>query len=240
MGREIRRVPLDFAWPLRKVWSGFVMPSSLRERSCTACKETGYSEGAYAVAETFYPHMVGGDRRISWSDKIGQAEVDYLVKKGRLKVWRDGKWSKEPRTAAEVNAINRQPGLDGHDAINRGLLVEFRCKRLGIPLHCETCQGHGSVEAYPGQRKEADEWESTPPPTGEGWQVWETVSEGSPVSPVFVSGEALSDWLVGEGYSREAADGFVKTGWAMSAMMTGGKFYKDIEACGAAQAEGRR
>jgi hypothetical protein len=28
MGREIRRVPLDFAWPIDMVWKGFLSPYS--------------------------------------------------------------------------------------------------------------------------------------------------------------------------------------------------------------------
>lgn len=33
------------------------------------------------------------------------------------------------------------------------------------------------------------------PPSGDGWQMWETTSEGSPISPVMVSPEALAEWL---------------------------------------------
>jgi hypothetical protein len=35
----------------------------------------------------------------------------------------------------------------------------------------------------------------TDPPKGEGYQLWETVSEGSPCSPVFKSPEELAHWL---------------------------------------------
>jgi len=38
-----------------------------------------------------------------------------------------------------------------------------------------------------------DQWHYEPP-TGEGFQLWETTSEGSPVSPVFASAEELADW----------------------------------------------
>ena len=49
------------------------------------------------------------------------------------------------------------------------------------------------------------------------YQVYENVSEGTPVSPVFATLDALVEWLVSEGYSRTAAENFAKTGWAMSA-----------------------
>lgn len=35
------------------------------------------------------------------------------------------------------------------------------------------------------------------PPTGEGFQLWETTTEGSPQSPVFASVEELADWCEG-------------------------------------------
>lgn len=63
---------------------------------------------------------------------------------------------------------------------------------------------------------------TSPPPSGEGWQVWETVTEtGSPVTPVFSSDEALATYLWNhgdeEGYqaaSFEAAMGFIAAGSA--------------------------
>jgi hypothetical protein len=37
-------------------------------------------------------------------------------------------------------------------------------------------------------------WRPTEPPSGEGYQLWEIVSEGSPVSPVFALPEELAQW----------------------------------------------
>lgn len=33
------------------------------------------------------------------------------------------------------------------------------------------------------------------PPKGEGFQLWETITEGSPLSPVFDTPEELTKWL---------------------------------------------
>lgn len=203
MGRETKRVPLDFDWPRGKVWQGYFMPETLIEPKCGECGGDGYSREASAIANTFYPHMISSGERgdaLAWHDKLGQAEVDNLIENGRLGAWvvdengECGHMEKRPRAAAEVNAAQRRGGLGSHDAINRGILVEFRCERLGIPIRCAACQGHGSVEAYPGQRAEADAWEPVEPPTGDGWQMWETTSEGSPTSPVFATPEALAEW----------------------------------------------
>ena len=82
-------------------------------------------------------------------------------------------------------------------------------------------------------------------PEGEGWQIWETVSEGSPVTPVFATPEELAKWcvendndngkygLAGPG-SKPDYDGwmcFIKEGWAPSFVMSGGTFMSGVEAC---------
>ena len=61
------------------------------------------------------------------------------------------------------------------------------------------------------------------------FQMYETVSEGTPVSPVFETKEQLAAWLITQGYSEKAANGFVNSGYAPSMVMTGGKMYKNIE-----------
>lgn len=196
MGRIAKRVPMGFDWPQGQVWEGYLMPDRLHEADCTACGGEGYSREAQAIANTFYPHMIGyGEQAqaLAWHDKIGQDEVDNLIAQGRLRTWRDGAWHADPLTAAEVNA--RQGSvLDGHDGINRHILIRFRCERLGIQHECSVCEGYGTVEKYPGQRSDAEAWEPTEPPTGDGWQMWETTSEGSPASPVFASADELAEW----------------------------------------------
>lgn len=65
------------------------------------------------------------------------------------------------------------------------------------------------------------------------YQMYETVTEGTPVSPVFATLEELEKWLVNDyGYSEEAAKAFVGTGWALSFMveMPSGTLYEGAEA----------
>jgi hypothetical protein len=60
------------------------------------------------------------------------------------------------------------------------------------------------------------------------FQMYETVSEGTPVTPVFSSLDALEDHLVrfgtdwdrGNGWSRDAARAFCKSGFAPSLMVS--------------------
>ena len=59
------------------------------------------------------------------------------------------------------------------------------------------------------------DWEAQGIPL-DHYQVYETVSEGSPVSPVFANLEEVKGWLVEQGYSPKAAEGFIEAGSAPS------------------------
>jgi hypothetical protein len=51
-------------------------------------------------------------------------------------------------------------------------------------------------------------------PDGErtAYQIYENVSEGTPVSPVFNSGDELRRWLVGQGVSAEVTESLLRDG----------------------------
>ena len=106
MGRELKRVPMDFNAPLNEVWKGY-MPS----------KE---------LVKTFPVHGCDDCR------KLHEGDVDF-------------------------------------------------CQEEATP-YC--------IYYNPLYR---DQW-FYEPPKGEGYQLWETTSEGSPISPVFASAEELADW----------------------------------------------
>lgn len=240
-GRELRRVPLDFAAPLNETWQGYINPYHFP--NCPSCDGTGYSPEAYAIAFTFYPHQIRtGDYwdpearaladKLAWHDKIGQQEVEALVEENRLRELRNGEWVKVQRYAPDVNAANdpkRGGGLlSGHDAINKWILVDNRCRLLGIPRYCDDCLGSGAV-AGQDELKAAEEWEGTDPPEGEGYQLWETVSEGSPITPVFATLDELLDHLpttnhgtAGARWSREEWERIL-TGDAIGADMRTGE-----------------
>ena len=71
-----------------------------------------------------------------------------------------------------------------------------------------------------------------PVPEGEGWQLWQTVSDG-PISPVFATAEELVDFMCepepdpekrgypqwAHGYDRETAEAFVRAGCSAPSMM---------------------
>lgn len=121
---------------------------------CAACGQTGYNPATKKIADAFYAHEGPGPR---WVHSITQDEVQTLVDAGRLTdfthtfVAGEGWQPKDPPvcpTASEVNAWSAGRGL-GHDAINRGILIETRAKRLGVYGSCPECDGHGSVFTEP-------------------------------------------------------------------------------------------
>ncbi len=100
--------------------------------------------------------------------------------------------------------------------------------------------------------REYDTWAGTPPdskyyrpdwkPEEMTWfQVWETVSEGTPVSPPFATKEELiehlvkfgDDWDISRGiggWSRKAAELFVKGEYAPSMVVINGNVMSGVEA----------
>jgi hypothetical protein len=285
MGREIKRVALDFEWPIDKVWGGYLMPDTFCETPCPDC-ENGYSEFALNLYKKWYGNvpfdlsetgsapftaqtpevMAFAERNVSgaawyygsgalailkeanrlatlwngmWMHHLSQEDVDTLVAEDSLRdlthTWsRETRWQKiEPTPKLVAEEVNRWTLLNGlsYGSSESWVLIKARCEQAGVSEVCGTCTGHASLEAYEGQREEAENWEPTEPPTGEGWQVWETVSEGSPISPVFATREGLIRWLMSPAYSwgtsrpltREQAESFTESAWAPSGFIVDGK-----------------
>lgn len=107
MGRELKRVSLDFAWPLKKVWAGYLNPYAAFQIDCTECE-----------------------------------------------------------------------------------CLKARCDREDVPVECPKCKGE-DLWASDGARQLYEAWRCIDPPSGPGFQLWETTSKGSPISPVFETLDAL-------------------------------------------------
>lgn len=296
MSREVKRVAIDFEWPLSEVWQGYLRPDRLGGIECDACGGSGDAPRARELSDLWYgyrpflpedngstllmadtpavrafaernveraPEFYGSSERAirrearrladlwngQWSHHLNADDVAALLEAGRL-MDLTHRWTPEGRrqpldppvvpTPEQVN--ERALCGFGHDAINSWVVIKARCIREGAPLTCAACGGHGLTEAYPGQRAESDAWGPTGPPTGEGWQLWETTSEGSAVSPVFPTDEALAGWLTTKDGSRavgtrhhpvhltlEQACGFVRQGWAPTFIGNAGGLHSGAE-----------
>jgi hypothetical protein len=152
MGREIKRVPVGFDWPLGKVWWGYLLDSV----QCKTCNGTG---------KTSIPVLKG-----------------FQLTNGEWHTYES----------------------------------EF----------CPVCGGEGM--AFP----------VVEVPDGPGYQLWETTSEGSPISPAKGTPEELARWL-----SDNRASAFagmtqtfeqwlafiVGSGHAVSAVFNGSELVSGVE-----------
>lgn len=187
----------------------------------------------------------------SWSHHLDADDVQALIDADRL--W---DFTRHPRTPAQEEVVRQEMadggnswlpesngyvpspqevndwsiGAMGHDSINQWTCVSAKCKRLGLNDTCSTCGGEGSYWDSPEAKVVAETWEPVEPPSGEGWQLWETVSEGSPVSPVFATEDEFVQYLISQGSSEHAAREFTKAGWCMSGVFVGGKFASNVDA----------
>lgn len=163
---------------------------------------------------------------------LDQDDVLALVRAGRLYDFTHT-WSRETRwveksppyipSAEEVNAWSLS-GI-GHDSINMGVVLEDRARRAGVDYVCPHCQGSGVIWRSQEAKDAYEAWEPEGPPEGPGYQIWETVSEGSPITPVFATPEELARWKVrhAHGIDGDASyDDWLRfiagPGWAPSAM----------------------
>lgn len=75
-------------------------------------------------------------------------------------------------------------------------------------------------------------------PEGEWYQLFENVSEGTPITPAFATKEELIDWLAnnkdfwGEQWTREQAEGMLKSNYAPSFVITNGVMKSGREVVG--------
>jgi hypothetical protein len=258
MGRELKRVPLNFNAPLNETWAGYINPYYKRSHKCEPCDGTGRSPETKHLYDQWYgyahfePSMNGSqpltidspavrvfaERNVNrdptwygsgeeairfeanrlitmwnkqWNHHLNEDDIKALVEGGRLwdftrraRTEEDKKkptfpngWMKKDNgyipTPQEVNDWNIL--TFGHDALNAHICVKAKAKRLGIKqLKCDFCKGDGSIWESPYYKRRCNSWKQIEPPRGRGFQLWQTTSEGSPISPVFRTLKDLAIW----------------------------------------------
>jgi len=267
MGRELRRVPLDFNWPLNKVWEGFLNPL---HKPCPEDQKTCF-RGQTAAAQwmdtiarflvTVADDALDGGRR---KERGGSWPHPYLVEMptsprydipqstpqeqlGPIFAERQRNPAKYviPPSKDLAELLSALMTKKGYPAGSFGFMdtgaawyiQEAIFTAAGIDPEvwgkCPVCKGEG---IDPAAKEAYDAWKETPVPEGPGWQLWETVSEGSPISPVLPTREAFVEYLVSKGSTRSAAEAFATSGWTPSAVSIPGKgFVTGIEVAEAMQ-----
>ena len=111
---------------------------------------------------------------------------------------------------------------------------------------------HEDLERSPELREQYEFWEWHEPPDPEThrpmftaeptwWQVYETVSEGTPVTPPFETQQALAEYLIANGDfwcqksgenppTREQAEAFVRVGFGLTFLLENGDLKDSYQA----------
>ncbi len=220
MGREVKRVPMDFDWPLQKVWEGYVGPSADK------CPDCFYGQTPALTALEHIAHMLliaaDDSGRGRWHPYFQSTPIvhDDLQPDPALHDVARGLTGKDTTSPF------------GYDAVARWSATKAIIKAAGLPEDwgvCTVCGGDGGTLE---SQARAEAFVATEPPTGDGWQLWETVSEGSPVSPVFGSAEALATWMASNDQARDYATALrsIEVGRAPSFIMGPGGFTSGVDA----------
>ena len=213
MGRTMKKVPMDFDWPLGRIWKGYVNP--YHGVDCPWCfdkrteRSHGFSKEAWEYYKTWYGHLMGKpfvtnpykpDTRYCPQAKpytMERWEYDFIVShKERLCEQFFGTCD-ESRIPFFENLndwlLTRKYGLDV-DSVFIWIMTEEYCRRNGYEYMCPHCKGEGKVWFSEEVKNLNKQWKPEEPPTGEGFQLWNTTGEGAPMSPVFKTFEELCVW----------------------------------------------
>ncbi len=183
MGRELKRVPIDFDWPQGEIWKGYLNP---HYKKCPDCSN-GYTQARERLEEMAHLLLVAGNDVVRgkthpWSS---QSAVHGEYRPGR-----------DMLELTDGLAGRKHDGtVFGYDSCARWSTVKAIIKAAGLDPDtwgiCPTCEGEA---VDPASREVYEAWKDYDPPTGDGYQLWETTSEGSPSSPVFGTLEGLCSW----------------------------------------------
>jgi len=198
MGRTLKRVPMDFDWPIDQIWLGFLNEHYGRGQDCVVCEGSGYSpeycklnDKWYSFEESNYlpnPYREGFRYNANaWNNNLTTEDVKALLDAGRL---HDFTKQGITPTAEQVNEWNLK-GM-GHDSINAHVCIEARLN--GKSSTCQKCDGEGRIWPSDEAKKAYHDWHPTEPPKGEGFQMWNTTTEGHPQTPVFETLSELSEY----------------------------------------------
>jgi hypothetical protein len=173
----IKRVPLDFEWPVGYLWHGYINPWP-GPIECEACSGTGLNDECRKLFKNF--------RR--WAPRLTEKESDLAIQAGIRE--------------RELAQIRNRVWSEIDTQVIRSYLTEIRAKTAGIWGCCSICNGRQRIPNPNPAVKQLytdvnlyEEWSPIEPPSGNGWQLWKVSEDGGgPASSVFKSEEDLAEW----------------------------------------------
>lgn len=243
MGRELKRVPMNFKWEVNKLWCGYINPHKVHK--CQSCDGSGNSEDYERLSSEWYGHYTesyasnpfrAGWRynTSAWQHNITEQDIKALLKGGRLMDFTRVPITDEQKEIVKkkmANGGNSWLPFDngyvptpkevndwnlqgmGHDSTNAWICIKARLKREKKSHKCQSCKGSGENWQSPITKKLYKNWKSYDPPKGEGFQLWTTTSEGAPMTPVFESLELLCEYCERENISVFGSSTATKERW---------------------------
>jgi len=221
MGIELKRVPLNFKWPMDKPWSGYLNPYGGKSHTCTACNGTGNTIASQRLDDLISLLL------LSATDAV-QGKCHPYLREAHL-YNTQGKTCGKDMVELTVGLTSRAPSYLGHDSTDKYAAKKKIIAVAGLSGEwglCLECIGDGIVWDSQEDMQKYEEWTKINPPDGEGYQIWETVSEGSPISPVFATPEELAQHMAGRPWGADSGSSYeswlrfiVGPGWAPSGVM---------------------
>lgn len=212
MGRLLKRVPLDFDWPLNSIWKGYINP--FNSVNCPYCYDdvNKYSDGLTKESRKYRRKFYGYQNNWHYlthpyrpNERYCPLELPYNMEKWEY----DFLVSDENEYRDEIfgNGGEIPPYEDITDYFLRNkwaemqfsmhmdyLLTQEYCRRNGYEYLCPHCNGDGRVWYSEEVKNMSENFKNIEPPIGDGYQLWEDTSEGSPQSPVFATLDELCKW----------------------------------------------
>jgi hypothetical protein len=226
MGREIKRVTKDFAHPIGETWSGYINPYYDDKFECPKCDGTSYTFAHRRLEDLVRLIMLSG----SDAAKPDKSAHPYFRQDSLHNSY--GIVADPDMVELTAGLAGRQPdSIWGHDSSDSWKAVKAVIAAAGLDADvwglCDYDDGLTNEDA-----SARANWTPADPPVGECYQVWETVSEGSPISPVFTNAEECAEWVSeNESCDLAAARRFVDLGYAPSfSFMTSGLITTGIQA----------
>lgn len=201
MGRELKRVPLTFSWPINEIWTGYLNPwyEKPHRDPCPHCDGMGATNGSKRLDDLIRLLMLSGD------DGRRARSHPYFDRMEGLH-YSQGKIPSKDLAELTKRLAGREPSFLGHDCSDQWSARRKILKAAGIRSKhwgdCPMCKGTGNYFHSEEARRKYATWRRREPPKGVGYQLWETTTEGSPISPVFKTPELLANWLASNSTGR--------------------------------------